>query len=267
MPYVHGYAASVRQSHAHRTVANSAAYLAPHLTPGTTVLDLGCGVGTITAGIAALVAPGVVHAVDLDPGVLAQAREHTAGARLTNVEFTVGDVSALALKNDSVDVAHAHQVLQHLPDPVAALRELARVTRPGGLVAARDADYGGFTWYPAHPGLDRWLQLYHDVARRLGGEPDAGRRLVGWAHAAGLREVVATSSTWTYTAGSGADWWAATWSERVVASGFAQHAVALGLASSGELESLGRAWLEWAAHPDAWFLVPHAEILATVPPT
>ena len=58
--------------------------------------------------------------------------------------FEVGDVYALAAADDSFDVVHAHQVLQHLTDPVAALREMARVCRPGGVIAVRDVDYGAF---------------------------------------------------------------------------------------------------------------------------
>lgn len=264
-PYIHGYASSVLDSHSHRTVANSAAYLAPQLRPGVRVLDLGCGAGTITAGLAALVAPARLTAVDVDPGILAVAADNAAQAGAENIDFQVGDAYHLDVPDDSFDVAHAHQVLQHLADPVAALRELARVVRPGGLVAVRDADYGAFTWYPAHEGLKEWQALYRAVARHAGGEPDAGRHLVAWAHAAGLDDLVVTGSVWTYTPGAGVEWWAGTWSQRVVDSTFATHAEEAGLATRGELDELSRAWLDWAEHPDAWFLVPHAEVLARVP--
>ena len=261
--YVHGHSDAVLQAHAARTVENSFGYGLSLLRPGMRVLDLGCGPGTITAGIAARVAPGRVLAVDRDAGVLERARAEAGAAGLANIDFATMDAYHLDIADDSFDLAHAHQVFQHLADPVGALRELARVVRPGGRVAVRDADYSAWTWYPASAGLDRWLELYQRVARSGGGEPDAGRRLLAWAHAAGLADVVATSSTWTYS-GDSARWWAGLWAQRIVGSDVATQALASGIASQGDLAELSRAWLEWGQHPDAWLMLPHGEILATV---
>lgn len=175
--YTHGHHESVLRSHRWRTAANSAAYLIDELRPGLTVLDVGCGPGTITADLAALVAPGRVTAVDTAEEILSQAAGVAAERGLDNVEFATADVHALDFPDDSFNVVHAHQVLQHVGDPVQALREMRRVCRPGGIVAARDSDYAAMTWYPEVPGLDNWLDLYRRVARANGGEPDAGRRI------------------------------------------------------------------------------------------
>ncbi len=93
--------------------------------------------------------------------------------------FKAADAYALELDEQSFDVAHAHQVLQHLTDPVAALVEMRRVLRPGGIRAVRDSDYGGFVWAPFDPLLDRWMELYHQVCARNGADADAGRHLLG----------------------------------------------------------------------------------------
>lgn len=171
--YTHGHQEPALRSHRWRTAANSAAYLIDELRPGLTVLDVGCGPGTITADLAALVAPGRVTAVETTEEILSQAAGVAAERGLDNVGFTVADVHALDFPDDSFDVVHAHQVLQHVGDPVQALREMRRVCRPGGVVAVRDSDYAAMAWYPEVPGLDDWLDLYRRVARANGGEPDA----------------------------------------------------------------------------------------------
>jgi ubiquinone/menaquinone biosynthesis C-methylase UbiE len=259
--YTHGHHASVLRSHTWRTAENSAAYLLPQLRAGQALLDVGCGPGTLTADLARRVAPGRAVGIDRAEEVLAQARAHAAreGVR---VELAVGDVYALDFRDASFDVVHAHQVLQHLTDPVRALRELRRVLRPGGVVALRDSDYASFAWAPLEPGLERWLALYRAVARHNRAEPDAGRFLEGWARAAGFADVRATSSTWTFADSESCAWWGGLWAERCELSSFGEQAVRYGLASQGELAELAAAWRRWAAHPDAFFVVPHGELLA-----
>jgi SAM-dependent methyltransferase len=261
--YTHGHAEPVLQSHRWRTAENSAGYLLPHLRPGLDLLDVGCGPGTITVDLAARVAPGRVLGFDVsaDPLDEARAAAERAGAAVT---FAVGDVYALDLPDDSVDVVHAHQVLQHLTDPVAALREMARVCRPGGLLAVRDVDYATFTWFPADPGLDRWLEVYYAVARANDAEPDAGRRLLAWAHAAGLRDVTASTSSWCYASPAEREWWGRSWAGRATASAFAEQALSYGLATRDELGELAAAWLRWAAADDGWLAMLHGELLVRV---
>ncbi len=261
--YTHGHHPSVLRSHRWRTATNSAAFLLPHLRPGLDLLDVGCGPGTITADLAALVDAGLTLGIDASAAVIEEARA-TAVERGSPATFAVGDAYALDLPDASVDIVHAHQVLQHLQDPVAALREWARVVRPGGLLAARDADYAGMHWYPTDPRLDRWMALYQAAARANGGEPDAGRRLLAWAHAAGLSDVTATASIWCYADVDDRAWWGGLWAERIISSALARQLVETGLSDAGELAGIADAFRAWAAHPDAWFVIPHGEILCRV---
>ncbi|GAB2570028.1 class I SAM-dependent methyltransferase [Microlunatus antarcticus] len=258
--YSHGHHPSVLASHGRRTAETSAAYLLPHLRPTDVLLDVGAGPGTITADLATRVA----RVVGLDPAQAAvtAARELVTRRGLTNVRIDTGDVYALDAPDGTYDVVHAHQVLQHLADPVAALREMRRVCRPGGLVAVRDADYATMSWFPESAGLTRWLALYEDLARRNGGEPDAGRRLKAWALEAGFTDVTASGSVWCYASAEDLAWWTGTWAERLTESSFATSALGHGLADTAELEHLAEAWRTFGADPRAWFLVPHGEVLA-----
>ena len=260
MTYTHGHAESVLRSHRARTAANSAAYLLPHLGPTDRLLDVGSGPGTITADLARLV--GDVVALEINDEAAALTRAELDRQGVTNAEVRVGDVHGLSLPDEGFDVVHAHQVLQHVADPVAALREMARVTRPGGVVAVRDSDYAAFAWYPRLPGLDRWLELYQAAARANGGEPDAGRHLLAWAHAAGLDEVTATSSTWCFATPESRAWWGGMWAERVTGSALGDQLLRDGYADEAELAEVADAWRAWASHPDGWISVPHGELVA-----
>lgn len=261
--YTHGHHDSVLRSHRWRTAANSAAYLLPHLRPGMGLLDIGCGPGTITADLAEVVAPGRVTAIDAIADPLAEARAFVRSRGLSTVDFEIADVHQLPYAEGTFDVVHAHQVLQHVSDPVQALREMKRVCRTGGIVAARDGDYAAMNWFPLLPELDDWQTLYRTVARSNGGEPDAGRRLLSWAHAAGLDGVVSTASAWCFATPEDRDWWADLWAERVENSALADGALRCGY-SRADLARIADGWRSWAAERDGWFLAPHGEIRCTL---
>ena len=120
-------------------------------------------------------------------------------------------------------------------------------------MAVRDSDYAAFTWWPRLPELDEWLALYEKVARGNGGEPDAGRRLLSWAHAAGFTDVTATvehlvlrrpSRTATGGAACGPSGSSSpTWRGRRCATG---------AATEDDLRRISDGWRAWAADPDGW---------------
>src|SRR5690554_6278613 len=136
--YTHGHHDSVLASHTWRTVDNSAAYLSPSLHEGNDVLDVGCGPGTISVDLARRVSPGSVIGLDSAPEVIEKARVLADSEGVSNIRFVVGDAYATGFDDGRFDIVHTHQTLQHLGDPVAALREFRRVAKPGGVVAARE---------------------------------------------------------------------------------------------------------------------------------
>jgi SAM-dependent methyltransferase len=266
--YTHGHHDSVLRSHRWRTVENSAAYAAGFFVPGRQVLDVGCGPGTISVDIAARVAgpgdggrAGRVVAVDLAEGVLEEARGHAAERGVDNIIFEVQDVYDLPYADDTFCVVHAHQTLQHVADPVRALKEMRRVCKPGGVVVARDGDYSGFTWHPSPPELDEWMALYQACARANGGEPDAGRRLLAWARAAGFTDITPTASVWCHATVDERRHWGTMWRDRIVGSEMAVQAVRDGHATEDDLHRISAGWQRWSDDEDAWFAVLHGEIV------
>lgn len=262
--YTHGHSAAVLSAHSRRGAEDSAAYLLAHLRAGMDLLDVGCGPASITADLAERVAPGRVVGLDAAAGALEAARATLRERGLSEqVELTCGDIMALPFEDASFDVVHAHQVLQHLADPVGALAEMRRVTRPGGIVAVRDAVYSAMTWFPEPAGMEQWRSVYMATARANGGEPDAGSRLLSWAREAGFADVTASASTWCYATPADRAWQSQTWAQRSLTS-FGPRAVELGLTDGSDLETMAQAWRQWGASEDAWFVVVHGEVLARV---
>ena len=262
--YTHGHHESVLRSHRWRTAENSAGYLLPHLQRGQSLLDVGCGPGTVTIDLALRLAPGEVVGLDNAQQVLDVAQTSAVERGVENVRFEQGDAYELPFDDATFDVVHAHQLLQHLTDPVAALREMKRVARPGGLVAVRDADFSAMTWYPPSAAMDEWLALYHEVTAANHAEADAGRRLLSWTIAAGFDPagIIPTAGVWCYSAPDDRSWWGTLWADRSVASDFARQAIDHHLADDVALEHLADGWREWSEQPDGWFAVLNGEIVA-----
>lgn len=260
-PYTHGHSDAVLRSHRWRNALNSAAYLLPYLEPSMHLLDVGCGPGTLTIDLARHVAPGRALGVDLDPSVVAEATRTAEGSGL-DISFVAGDFAEVDTPNGGFDVVHAHQVLQHVGDPVNTLRAMARLARPGGIIAARDADYPAMTWFPKEPLLDRWMEMYMAVTARNGANADAGRHLLHWAQQAGLRDITYTTSTWTFHSPDDLAWWTSLWADRVTTSRLGHMAVDYGIATTSELEDIADAWRAWGKQPGAVFVVLHGEIIA-----
>lgn len=264
--YTHGYHESSILVHEWRTVANSAAYLIPHLKPNLKILDVGCGPGTITIDIATTYVPnGHVTGLEYSPEVVERARGHAARRNVANVEFITGDAHALPFADHTFDITHAHQVLQHIADPVLALKEMRRVTKPGGIVASRESDWQTFAWYPENEGMKEWSELYQRVARANGGEPNGGRRIKAWAHQAGYdpARITCSAGTWLFHTPEERAWWGGLWAERIVKSDFAKGAAKQG-ATEEDLNRLSQSWKEWITSDDGWFALLHGEMIYRV---
>jgi ubiquinone/menaquinone biosynthesis C-methylase UbiE len=196
--YAHGHHDTVLRSHRWRTAQNSAAYLLPHLKPDMKILDIGCGPGNITCDLASLVPQGSVIGMDRVESVVTQAQSLAHERGVGNVSFAVGDVFKLAYADGEFDVVHAHQVLQHLGDPTAALKEMRRVTKSGGIVAARDLSHA--LHWPETQELVDFKDIFWGISANLGTVPGIGCQFRKFTREAGFKEeeLSITAGTWCY---------------------------------------------------------------------
>ena len=174
----------LRSRDAHR----NAAHLLPSLRPGMDLLDLGCGPGSITAGLAEAVMPGRVIALDRDPAQLEMTSIHAAMSGLDNIETKQGNALELPFGAESFDAVHCHGFLMHSPDVRRQLREIRRVLRPGGIASAREMDVSSSFISPAAHSHEIFGMLA-DVVRLEHGDPLRGRHLKSLFAAAGFRDV------------------------------------------------------------------------------
>jgi ubiquinone/menaquinone biosynthesis C-methylase UbiE len=262
--YATDHHASVLRTHSWRTAQNSLAYLLPSIKHTMKILDVGCGPGTITLDVAKLVPKGHITGVDYTEAPLAAARTAASGEKLTNVDFQVGDVHALPFAAETFDIVYAHQVLQHVRDPVQALREMKRVAKRGGLVGVRES--ASMTWYPQRTLLTQWKELHMQVSKGNGGNPDPGSWIHVWAREAGFgsEDIRCSAGTWCFSTKEEREWWSAVWGERLTASGFADKAVNGGYCTHEDLEKFAAAWRIWGKDDDGWFCVLHGEIICHV---
>ena len=227
-----------RQYHAARTAESQAAFLLPHLRPGMELLDLGCGPGSITVGLAAAVAPGRTTGIDVDP------------VPVDGVTVVHGDATSLPFPDASFDAIYASALLQHLADPVAALREARRVARPGAVIGVVDTDWDGEIFHPTNDILVRSMAL----ARRLreGTSPCVGKQLrhllseAGFVRCEGFARVMSYGSP-EVVANLG-EFTAGLFRSPVART----RAAKSGLATEAELDEMCEAWTDWGTHPGAF---------------
>lgn len=268
--YMFGKSESVLKRHGARSAASSAAYLLDSIRPDMHILDIGCGPGSITADLAALVPQGKVIGIDIGPLAIQQARKMASERGLRNITFAIGNAHALDFSDAVFDVVHAHQVLQHIGEPSHALSEWRRVTKSGGIIACRGADTGSPTYYPESKDLAEFQEMYKHFARSRGGEPNSGRRLVAWARTAGFErsKITATASVQLYSSPDERAWWADMWIDFIRNPDAQTYVLEGGHITEGDLKSdldrYTQAWHEWAADEDGWWTTVNGEILCSV---
>ena len=278
--------------HELRTAENSAAYLLPKLqsmkesNPRLALLDVGAGSGTISVSFAKLIPDGHVTGVDVNPNILPRARAVAEKAGVENIEFQQGSVYQLPFADETFDITLCHQVLIHIGTPWDALREMLRVTKRGGVVAAREGDYETEAVWPEIPELRKFHSLMAGLMSAGGGTPAAGRELLSWALRAGVErnQITLSYSTSSYHTPSDRELCckfrcsalllvpavmtlmavlslARGLRDQLRGGSLREKAIKFGLGSKDDFEAMAKAWDEWAKRDDATLAMLQGEIL------
>ena len=246
-----------------RTADKQAAFLLPHIEPGMSLLDCGCGPGTITAGLASRVAPGKVVAFDISEEQVRVAQKHVEETGVANVEFRVEDIFTIPFPDNTFDVAFVHNVLEHLNEPADALKEVQRVLKLGGLVGVRDADRGGDLFAPENGALARRRDIMVEVWKspHMGGDPMMGRHLRSMLRQAGFTGIEATASFDVYGNSGTLRVLVEAGRRQNLSRAYVDQVIALGLADRDTLERINEDCMKLIDDPDAFVAIAHCEAL------
>lgn len=264
--YSQGYHASVTSSHTSRTAASEAAFLLPHLKPYHKILDVGCGPGTITSGFCPYVPQGSVAGIDVSGAIIAQARSLATSSLNppANLTFrTANIVTGLPFGEASFDIVFTYQVLLHVSGPVAAVREMRRVCKPGGLLASWEGDVTTFTWYPDPTGtLALWADAMLKMVARNRTTPQTGVAVHTWFREAGLdpARMIKTTSTMSYATPEQRRWWGQLHKDHIEKSDVHEKFLEVGLKEE-QLVVMGQAPLDWADDVDGLFAIIEYEVV------
>ncbi|CAF3652657.1 hypothetical protein FGSG_04216 [Fusarium graminearum PH-1] len=269
--YGHGYAATQVKHHEWRTAENSSNHLLPKLqaivksNPKLKLLDVGAGSGTISASLAGYMPEGEVTATDISDEILARANDYARSQGVSNIKFQRANVFELPFPDSAFEVTHAHQVLCHLDTPVDAIKEMMRVTKPGGTVSLRESDMYMWCIWPELPALLKFHQLQIKTIEGKGGQGKGGRQLLPWALEAGAsrQDITLSFGTWCYSSPEDKQAWGSAMKERSL-SGFAREkAMEMGTATGDELDEMAKAWEQWIETDDASLGLMNGEALIT----
>jgi ubiquinone/menaquinone biosynthesis C-methylase UbiE len=247
------YGDAARQLLRARTAFACAGFLLNYLKPGMSLLDCGCGEGTITVDLAAIVAPGRTVGIDMARAAIERARQLALERGQTNLRFESGSVYALPFADASFDVVFSHALFEHLTDRPQALAEIKRVLKPGGLVALRSPDNGAIIVEPPDPDIEQFWQLITQIRDELSAGSKVGRQLPTLLHQAGFSRVIGSASFECYGTPESVKWIAHLYGDFALHGPYPPEWLARGWADQATLERINAAWHAWAEQPGALF--------------
>lgn len=190
LKYVHGY--SEEESCRLANQANTLADILHHdscYPPGSTILEAGCGIGAQTVILAAKNPASRFVSIDISDDSLSRAKLAIEERRLTNVSLQKADIFDLPFAMESFDHIIICFVLEHLPGPLDALRNLLRVLKSGGSLTVIEGDHGSFYCHPESQDALQTVECLIRIQKMLGGNALIGRQLYPLLGASGLKDI------------------------------------------------------------------------------
>lgn len=268
MPYEersHGVTPELRRDYLKRTADRQAAFVAPFLRPGMRLLDVGCGPGTITVGLASAVAPGHATGIDHDAKHIEAAKALAAEQGVANLDFQAGDALALPFDDATFDAVFENNVFTHLAGNAgSAAREARRVLKPGGFLAARDVDAEAVLWGSINDGIRRFDEFFRRWHALRGSDIDLGKKLPAILREAGFTDAVKSVSA--DTKGTPEEVRSNAQMMLSLLDGpFGDAIRAHNWADGDTIDFIRQGIHTWADNPDAFFANVHVEVVAWKP--
>lgn len=260
--YTPGYSANASSFMAQRSAQTHAAFALPYLHSGMQALDCGCGPGSITLGLAGLIAPGVIIGVDAGESQIEIARQNAARKQIENVRFETASVYHLPFADTTFDLVFSHALFEHLSDPLGALAELTRVLKPGGKIALRSPDWGGFLIAPYTQEVNEAITFYKALQTRNGGDVYIGRKLKALLRQAGFDDVQASATYECYPSLNFIGEYLALRIEQALEQ---DRVVEQGLATASQVVGHAAALRQWSREEDGLFAQAWGEAIGTKP--
>ena len=261
----HGVTPGLSQDYVTRTADQQAAFVLPYLRPGMNLLDISCGPGTITLGLAQAVTPGHVIGIDHDRLHIEAAQALAANQGVTNVTFQIGDAFSLPFEDGTLDAAFENNMFTHLaPNAVRAAREVYRVLKPQGFFAVRDVDADSVVWGNLSEPIRQLDRLFTAWHQSRGSDITLGKHLPTILRQAGFTNTIKCVSADT----KGSPEETRSHAEITISlldGPFGRDIMDNDWVDWSMVKRLKESIREWGEHPDAFFANVHVEVIGWKP--